>query len=179
MRLTLLHDISQFLTALEQAQDGLLTLFVVKRKALDTFQSEDLIRLSAQEGELAARLQELVAERSKLLLKARDAGFVAGSLLDLAGVIGKTVGETRVLRAIELIEGRIAESQVRTSKLQHESWVHWIISHRCYNHATKMLDLIAHGGHPAPTYGDTGYPPPQEAPCWTRPRSTPLIEDGT
>ena len=39
-------------------------------------------------------------------------------------------------------------------KLQQESWVHWIISHRCYNHYTELLELIAHGGHRAPTYGD-------------------------
>src|SRR5262249_11517027 len=146
VRLTLLHDISNFLTALEQAQDALLTLFTAKRKALDTFQSEELIRLSAQEGVLAGRLQELVTERLNLLLKARDAGFAAESLLDLTGVIGKTVGEARVLRAIELLIGRIKQSQVRTARLQHESWVHWIISHRCYNHFTELLDLIAHGG---------------------------------
>jgi hypothetical protein len=88
------------------------------------------------------------------LLKARVAGFVAESLLELAGAIGRTVGDARVLRAIELIKSRIMQSQSRTARLQHESWVHWIISHRCYNHFTQLLDLIAHGGRPAPTYGD-------------------------
>jgi hypothetical protein len=154
MRLTLLHDISGFLTALEEAQQKMLTLFTAKRKALDAFQSEELIRLSAEEGELAERLQGLVKERMDLLLKARVAGFVAESLLELAGAIGRTVGDARVLRAIELIKGRIMQSQSRTARLQHESWVHWIISHRCYNHFTELLDLIAHGGQPAPTYGD-------------------------
>ena len=154
MRLTLLHEISQFLTALEQTQQGLLELFTAKRKALNTFQSQELIRLSGTEEELAARLHEFVKERVELLLKARDAGFVVESLLELAGAIGKTVGDARVLRAIELIRGRIMQSQQRTIKLQHESWVHWVISHRCYNHFTELLDLIAHGGHPAPTYGD-------------------------
>jgi hypothetical protein len=154
MRLTLLHELAQFLTALEQAQENLLTLFTAKRNALDTFQSEELLRLSAREGELAARLSELVKERMELLLRARDAGFVVESLLELAGAVGRTVGDARVLRAIELIQGRIMQSQQRTTRLQHESWVHWIISHRCYNHFTELIDLIAHGGHPAPTYGD-------------------------
>lgn len=154
MRLTLLHEISQFLTALEQTQAGLLELFTAKRKALNTFQAQELVRLSVTEGELAARLHEFVKERKELLLRARDAGFVVESLLDLTGVIGKTVGDARVLRAIELIKSRITASQQRTVRLQQESWVHWIISHRCYNHSTEMLDLIAHGGHPAPTYGD-------------------------
>ena len=154
MRLTLLHELTRFLTVLEETQENLLALFAAKRRALDTFQSEELIRLSAREGELAARLHELVKERSQLLLKARDAGFVVESLLELAGAIGRTVGDARVLRAIELIRGRIVQSQQRTTRLQHEGWVHWIISHRCYNHFTELLDLIANGGHPAPTYGE-------------------------
>jgi hypothetical protein len=152
--LTLLHELAQFLTELEQAQQNLLALFTAKRKAIDTFQSEELIRLSAREQVLAVRLQELVKGRTALLNKARDAGFVVESLLQLAGAIGKTVGDARVLRAIELIKLRIVQSQNRNVKLQHESWVHWIIAHRCYNHFTELLELIAHGGHPAPTYGD-------------------------
>ena len=154
MRLTLLHELSQFLTELEQTQQNLLTLFTAKREALDRRRSDELLNLSSQERELTGRLQELVKERTKLLNKARDAGFVVASLLELAGVIGRTVGDSRVLRAIELIEYRIIQSQQRTVTLQQESWVHWIISHRCYNHYTELLELIAHGGHRAPTYGD-------------------------
>jgi hypothetical protein len=152
--LTLLHELTRFLAALEETQENLLALFTAKRKALDAFQTQELMRLSAQEGELVARLQKLVKERTEMLLKARDAGFVVESLLELAGAIGRTVGDARVLRAIELITGRIMQAQHRTARLQHESWVHWIISHRCYNHFTELLELIAHGGHPAPTYGD-------------------------
>lgn len=154
VRLTLLHELAQFLTELEQTQENLLALFAAKRKAINSFQSDELMLLSEHEKELAARLQEQVRARMALLVKARDAGFVVESLLQLAGAIGKTVGDARVLRAIELITVRIIESQNRTVKLQHESWVHWIIAHRCYNHFTELLELIAHGGHPAPTYGD-------------------------
>lgn len=154
MSLTLLHELSQFLTELEQTQQALLALFAAKRDALDRRLAEELLRLSAQEAELTGKLQELVKDRTGLLIKARDAGFVVESLLELAGVIGRTVGDSRVLRAIELIEKRIIQSQRRTLKLQQESWVHWIISHRCYNHYTELLDIIAHGGHRAPTYGD-------------------------
>ena len=154
MRLTLLYELTQFLTSLEQTQQDLLALFAAKRQALDGSRSEELVRLSVREGELSVRLQELVKERSNLLKKARDAGFAVESLLEFAGAIGKTVGDSRVLRAIELIRGRILESQRRTAKLQQESWVHWIISHRCYNHYTALIDLIAHGGHRSPVYGD-------------------------
>jgi hypothetical protein len=131
-----------------------LTLFTAKREALDRRLSAELIRLSIREGELTESLQELVKKRTELLIKARGAGFAVESLLELAGVIGRTVGDSRVLRAIELIENRIIQSQLRTTKLQQESWVHWIISHRCYNHYTELIELIAHGGHRAPTYGE-------------------------
>jgi hypothetical protein len=149
-----LHELARLLSALEETQENLLALFAAKRRALDTFQSQELVRLSAREGELASRLQEIVKERMNLLFRARDAGFVVESLLDLAGAIGRTVGDARVLRAVELLQGRIKKAQQRTTRLQQESWVHWIISHRCYNHYTELLDIIAHGGHRAPTYGD-------------------------
>src|SRR5205807_3637733 len=49
MRLTLLHDLARFLTALEQTQESLLTLLTAKRNALDHFLSEELIRLRSEE----------------------------------------------------------------------------------------------------------------------------------
>ena len=75
MRLTLLHELSQFLTELERTQQDLLTLFTAKREALDRRLSAELLRLSVQEGELTGKLQELVKERTNLLIKARGAGF--------------------------------------------------------------------------------------------------------
>src|SRR5712672_2816867 len=67
MRLTLLSELAQFLTQLEQAQENLLALLTAKRKAIDTFQSEELIRLSEREQVMAARLQELLKARMALL----------------------------------------------------------------------------------------------------------------
>ena len=60
----------------------------------------------------------------------------------------------RVRAAIESLRARILRAQQRTAELQRESWIHWIVSHRCYNHYTELLDMIAHGGALAPTYGD-------------------------
>ncbi len=81
----------------------------------------DGIVSALQAGELVARLQEPVKKRTDLLLCARDAGFVVESLLELAGAIGRTVGDARVLRAIELITGRVMQAQHRTARLQHQS----------------------------------------------------------
>ena len=98
MRLTLLHELAQFLTELEEAQENLLDLFTAKRKAIDTFQSEELIRLSAREQVLAARLQELVKARMALLIRARDAGLsgrVAGRRLRRVSKIRTKEGASR------------------------------------------------------------------------------------
>lgn len=154
MSLTLLSELARFLTALEQVQEELLALFAEKRRALDTFQAEEIVRLAEREAEPARRLQALVSLRSDLLRRATAAGFASNSLLELSGVIGKHVGDARVRAAIESLRARILHAQQRTAELQRESWVHWIVSHRCYNHYTELREMIADGGTLAPTYGD-------------------------
>jgi hypothetical protein len=154
MASTLLPDLAKFVTALEETQQALLALLTEKRRALDTFDSKGLVRLSEEESVLAGRLQGLVARRGELLEQGRRAGFTGDTLLELTGAIGKHQGDARIRAALEMLQARLRRTQQRTAELQQESWVHWIISHRCYNHYTEMLELIAHGGHPAPTYGD-------------------------
>lgn len=152
---TLLPELARFVSTLENVQQELLALLAVKRKALDAFNSDELIGLSGQESALAARLQALVSRRAELLEQARQGGFAAATLSELAGAIGKHVADARVRAALEMLQTRIVRSQERTSQLQKECWVHWIISHRCYNHYTDLLEMIAHGGRLAPTYGDS------------------------
>jgi len=77
--------------------------------------------------------------------RARSGGVVADSLLQLAGAIGSQH------RAV--LEERIRHAQRRAVELRHRSWVHWIVSHRCFNHYSELLEIIAHGGERAPTYG--------------------------
>lgn len=159
MRSTLLPDLVRFLNSLEETQQELLMVFAAKRKAIDEFQSEEMERLSRQEGELARRLQALVGQRADLLNRARRAGLPAVSLLELTGAIGKTERDARIRSVLAAVEEKIRWAQRRTAELQRESWVQWIVSHRSYNHYTELLELIAHGGQSAPTYGaPTGTP---------------------
>lgn len=151
---TLLPELARFVSALEQLQKELLTLLQTKRRAFDEFNAAEMVRLSEQESVLTGRLQALVGKRAELLEKARLGGLEVGSLQELSGAIGKDVGDARVRAAVDQVQMQLRRSQERTAELQRECWVHWIISHRCYNHYTELLELIAHGGHQAPTYGD-------------------------
>lgn len=153
MRSTLLPDLVRFLNALQQTQQELLSVFAAKRRAINEFQSEDMEHLSHQEGALARRLQALVGQRAELLNRARRAGLPAASLLELTGAIGKTERDPRIRSVLAAVEEKIRWAQQRTAELQRESWVQWIVSHRSYNHYTELLELIAHGGQTAPTYG--------------------------
>jgi hypothetical protein len=153
MRSTLLPDVVRFLNALEETQEALLAVFTAKRTAIDNLQPEVMERLSLQEGELARRLQTLAGQRAELLNRARRAGMPAATLLELTGAIGKTERDARIRSVLAAVEEKIRWAQRRTTELQRESWVQWIVSHRSYNHYTELLELIAHGGQAAPTYG--------------------------
>ena len=140
------RDIEQFLTALEQIQGELLALFVQKRKALTESKNVELVQLSATESQAAQRLQALLAKRNRLLEQARRQGFKIDSLTGLAAALagGKP----------DHLTERLEQARDAAAALRHESWVHWIISHRCYNHYSELLELIAHCGEQAPTYSD-------------------------
>lgn len=142
----LLQDLLRFLSSLEQAQQELLELFDKKSQALSKFQGDELIRLSEGERDLGLRLQALVSQRNRLLESAGKEGMIASSLTVLAGAIGDELRDA--------LYQRIRAAEDRSARLRHESWIHWIISHRCYNHYTELLDLIAHNGHKAPTYNE-------------------------
>ena len=151
----LLKDLIGFLQTLEQTQGELLELFAEKSRALNAFEGEKLGPLSNREGELARRLQIVLGQRNRLLERAKGEGLAVNSLLQLAGAIG--TAESGELTA------RIRRAQDQAVQLRHESWVHWIISHRCYNHYTELLDLIANGGEQAPTYAEQTSPTPATA----------------
>jgi len=135
-----------FLDRLEAVQAELAALMAEKRIALTEVKGEALRRLSADEAVLTSRLQELLGKRRKILEFAQQNNLPSESLLHMVKVIG---GED-----LDNLVARIERAQVRATELRHESWVHWIISHRSYNHYTELLDLIADCGQQSPVYYD-------------------------
>lgn len=140
-------EVFRLLADLEQIQIEMEQLHMVKDRALAAPKAEQLTPLAQLEGELAQRLQTFTVERTRLLAKARQHGLPGDSLQALAGAIGGAQ-QAAALERIEL-------AQVRSARLRRHSWSHWLIAHRCYQHYTEMLELIAHGGQKAPTYSTT------------------------
>lgn len=142
--MSLAAELGRFLTDLEQAQGELRDVFAAKSMALRQFQGDVLVRISEGELELGKRLQVILGRRNRLLEAAAKQGIAAPSLATLAGAIG-TEARDPLLK-------RIHAAEQQSALLRHQSWIHWIISHRCYNHYSELLELIAHGGKKAPTY---------------------------
>lgn len=142
--LPLVTRLTTFLDRLERVQAALVELFAEKRRSLVTARTSELAQLAAREAEAAKALQEVVADRSRLLSDARRSGYRTDSIGGLVPLMGALV-------PAEWVE-RLRRAEAVAAQLREESWVHWIISHRCYNHYTELLDLIAHGGETSPTY---------------------------
>jgi hypothetical protein len=91
-------------------------------------------------------MQALLRFRTQVLTTAKSEGHAADSLAQLIPRIA--AAETDELMR------QVARGEAAASRLRQESWVQWIISHRCYNHYTELLELIAHGGERSPVYSD-------------------------
>lgn len=153
---TLRTQVRNFLDQLEAVQEELLELFVLKRTALITGDLATISSLQTREIDGSKRLQGLLNVRNRIL---NEAGrqIPVKTLSELADFcVARPPQEDAT--AWEEIQGLIGEAQERTARMRHESWVHWIVSHRCYNHYTEVLDLIAQGGVPSPTYGNQSRP---------------------
>lgn len=140
----LLKAVDLFLTQLEAVQGELSALMTEKRSAMTQIMGNDLARISADENVLITRLQKLLRERHRILEFAQQHDFPAQSLLHLVKAIASRTRDDLI--------ARIEQAQKTAAELRHESWVHWIISHRSFNHYTELIDLIAHCGKPSPTY---------------------------
>ena len=146
MESPLLQLVQQFLDGLEQIQSELLELFEIKRRALVQGSVDEIHRLNDRERNCSARLQGLLSFRNRILTKIREQDAGIQSLEQLAL-------RFQHLPAWDLILERIRKSNRTQAKIRQASWTHWIVSHRCYNHYTEILDLIAHQGHKEPAYG--------------------------
>ncbi|GAB4150892.1 MAG: hypothetical protein Tsb009_26000 [Planctomycetaceae bacterium] len=140
----LLEEIGRLLPQLESAQNDLASHFEEKSNALRTANVPEILRLSEQEKTIVARLQSYLAKREEILNRARQAGHSSQSLEELIPMIAPEQGQP-------LVE-MIARSKQMVEELRRQSWIHWIVSQRTFMHYSELLEFLAHGGKPAPTY---------------------------
>jgi len=144
MSARLLEEVRQFLPDLESTQREFSNLFLRKREALIAARSDELLRLADSETVLVKRLHSHLGRRQRILIEARSEGLPSDSIVNL---VARIAGEE-----IKPLETRIERIRILSLRLRRESWIHWIISHRTYNHYSEILNLIAHCGEQAPTY---------------------------
>jgi hypothetical protein len=144
MTIPILDEIKQFLHDLEVTQGALAALQNEKQAAMVGANPDELLRLAAAEGDLSKRLQALLKRRGIILQRAAQQGFPSDSLLTL---VSATAGNER-----QALTARMERARLTAARLRQQSWTHWIIAQRSYNHYSSLLDLIAHCGEKAPTY---------------------------
>lgn len=138
-------DLGDLLRELSDVQDQLLDVLARKRCCMAAGDLDGMQQLQSHEQELGARLQTCHERRGELLAQTTRQGLPGESLTMLATALPDDRRE-RVGR-------QLRETSSRTRLLQHNSLTNWVLAQRSLLHLSQMLEIIATGGRPQPTYG--------------------------
>lgn len=139
-------EIGELLTELSGVQSELLDALHDKRRLLVANDHESLAAFSAREQALIERLQACHDRRQELLSRADADGMPADSI----GLLTKQLpADTR-----GRVQDSIREAAERSRLLQHQSLTNWVLVQRSLLHLSQMIEIIATGGRPRPTYGN-------------------------
>jgi hypothetical protein len=126
-------------------QKALLDTLHEKRRLLVANDQEALAAIAPREQQLIERLQACHNHRQQLLSRAAADGLPADSICSLSN---KLPGDTR-----GRMQASIREAEERSRILQHQSLTNWVLVQRTLLHLSQMIEIIATGGRPRPTYG--------------------------
>jgi flagellar biosynthesis/type III secretory pathway chaperone len=146
-------EIIALLDELSQVQDELFSTLAAKRECMSRSDAEGMTALEEREEQVRQRLEACHHRRQQLLRAARQRSLPSDSLGKLAA--------TATLGGRESLAGRVKETSARMRLLQHESLTNWVLAQRSLLHYAQMLEILATGGRPQPTYKEQG----AAAPC--------------
>jgi flagellar biosynthesis/type III secretory pathway chaperone len=66
------------------------------------------------------------------------------------------LANSAIIAGREELAGRVKETSARVRLLQHECLTNWVVAQRSLLHYAQMLEILATGGHPDPTYKVSG-----------------------
>ena len=138
-------DIGGLLAELADVQSALLTVLAEKRHILATNDHEALSAMAVREQQLLDRLQACHERRQQLLSHAEAAGMPADSI--------RTLSEHLPAESRGRVQANIREAADLCRLLQHQSLTNWVLVQRTLVHLSQMIEIIATGGRPRPTYG--------------------------
>jgi flagellar biosynthesis/type III secretory pathway chaperone len=139
-------DIAELLTELSSVQGELLGVLTEKRSILASGDHNALLAMSGREQTLVERLNSCHARRQHLLSRAAANGLPSDSVLSLS----KQLPADRQKR----IHASINEAAERGKFLQQQCLTNWVLVQRTLLHLSQMIEIIATGGRPLPTYGN-------------------------
>ncbi len=139
------NELAELLSNLSAVQGELLELLGKKRELLVKSDIEGLQEVGQQEQQLIQRLQTCQEHRGLLLERASEEGLPSESISALTDALP---GPER-----EVLATQVNEAQTRSSLLHHHSLTNWVLVQRTLIHLSQLLEIIATGGRPQPTYG--------------------------
>lgn len=139
-------EIAGLLAELADIQSALLAVLSEKRALLASADHAALASVAGREQMLVSRLQACHERRQEMLRRAQAEGLPSDSVRSLSATLSPD-GRDRV-------QASIAEAQERSRFLQNQSLTNWVLVQRSLLHLSQLIEIIATGGRPLPTYGN-------------------------
>src|SRR5262245_56341267 len=138
------NDLADLLRELTAVQAELLQVLTEKQQLLSRADTAKVATMQDREQSLVQRLEYCHQCRSAILRHAAEEGLPSGTLRALTAVLPS---QKRDALASQL---NLAEARGRL--LRHQSLANWVIAQRTLLHLAQLLEIIATGGRPCPTY---------------------------
>lgn len=152
--------IADFLAEVSQLQQDCLTLLRRKQTAIAKLDLAELGAIQTETSEVVRRLEACAHRRTQLLAEAQQVGISAESLRQLLEELPTDQMSPERRRALQL---QIEERAWQWRLLNHQALANWLLLQRSLLHLSQVLEIIATGGQPVPTYsmGPAGSGPPE------------------
>jgi hypothetical protein len=138
-------ELAALLNDLMNVQDELLGYLAEKQRLLINSDFVRLAELEADGERLTLRLKACQSRRGELLAQAAAESRPADSL--------RTLAKSLPAPQRAQVEQRVSEAAQRARLLQHQSFSNWVFVQRSLIHLAQLMEIIATGGRPEPTYG--------------------------
>jgi len=144
MKIAWESEFAKFLTDLSAVQAESLEILSRKRELLVAADAEGLSEIADREQGLIQRLGGCLEHRQRLLEQAAGDGLPSDSIRSLSAAL--PAGQKCSWA------GQLDETARQARLLQHHSLTNWVLVQRTLIHLSQMLEIIATGGRPKPTY---------------------------
>jgi hypothetical protein len=144
MQPALESEIASFLADLNTVQDQTLETLRRKRRHLVALDTQSLAAMAPEENRLIEQLQQCLTRREQLLARATAEGLPGDNIKSLVKALPP--------KDPQPLKKSVQAASSRMGLLQHESLTNWVLVQRTMLHLAQLLEIIATGGRPQPTY---------------------------